>query len=241
MILEKVGGPAHTRWLRELLIGFLRGDLARAARAASDDVDPATFENILETLPAFGETGISVARFLTEEKAKPGNLLFLNEPARQITFFHRIGDQPRLIEAYNHLIRESQSDLFHQSGLEDWIPTLDTRHRLPRLFAALGEDELADGLFQAYDTALASYQWNHLAFLNDYGNYLVERGHYQRAEDFLGRLLRKSLRIDLRLIPRLYVNWGKSSDWEARSVSLHLTRGTGNPGARMVQRACREP
>ncbi len=225
MILEKVGGPAHTRWLRELLIGFLRGDLARAARAASDDVDPATFENILETLPAFGETGISVARFLTEEKAKPGNLLFLNEPARQITFFHRIGDQPRLIEAYNHLIRESQSDLFHQSGLEDWIPTLDTRHRLPRLFAALGEDELADGLFQAYDTALASYQWNHLAFLNDYGNYLVERGHYQRAEDFLGRLLRKSLRIDLRLIPRLYVNWGKSSDWEARSVSLHLTRG----------------
>lgn len=224
-VIDQIPRPRETLWFGDLISGFLRNDLDRTALAVSADADKTTFENILETLPAFGETGITVARSLIEEKAKPGDLFFLNEPARQITFFHRIGDRPRLIEVYNHLIRESRSDLFHQSGLEDWLPTLDTRHRLPALLAAIGEDELAAGLFQAYDAALASYQWNHLAFLNDYGNFLVGKGHHEKAEDFLVRVLRKSLRIDLRLIPRLYQAWGKLDEWEDRADLFHLTRG----------------
>jgi len=224
-ILDEIPKPRATLWLGDLIGGFLHDDLARVAQAVSADANADTFENILETLPAFGEKGIAVARVLIDEKAKPGNLFFLNEPARQITYFHRIGDWSRLIEVYNHLIRESQSDLFHQSGLEDWLPTLDTRHHLPALLAALGEDELAAGLFHAYDEALTSYQWNHLAFLNDYGNFLVEKGHYERAEDFLVRVLRKSLRIDLRLVPRLYQTSGQLAEWESRCARFNLTRG----------------
>jgi len=211
-LISEIPRPRDTLWFGDLMSGFLRHDLARAALAAAADADTSTFENILETLPAFGESGVAVARSLVEEKAKPGNLFFPNNPARQISFFHRIADRPRLIEVYNHLIRESQSDLFHQSGLEDWLPTIDTRYRLPVLLAELGEDELAAGLFEAYNAALASYQWNHLAFLNDYGTFLV-------------RVLRKSLRIDLRLVPRLYQAWGKLDEWESRSARLHLTSG----------------
>ena len=224
-IIHEIPRPRETLWLGDLISGFLRNDLARVAFSASADADPITFENILETLPAFGENGIDVARSLIEEKAKPGNLFFPNEPARQITFFHRIGDRARLIEVYNHLVRESQSDLFHQSGLEDWLPTLDTRHRLPTLLATLGEDELAAGLFQAYDEALTSYQWNHLAFLNDYGTFLVGKDDHEKAEAFLVRVLRKSLRIDLRLVPRLYQTWGKLDEWESHAARLHLSRG----------------
>ena len=224
-VIAEIARPPKTLWLGDLVSGYLRRDLAGAARVASADADRTTFEQILETLPAFGKEGIAIARSIVEDRATPGDLFFLNEPARQISFFHRIGDRPRLIEVYNHLIRESQSDLFHQSGLEEWLPTLDTRHRLPALLAALGETELAAGLFQAYEKALSSYQWNHLAFLNAYGNFLIEQGHYEKAELLLSRVLRKSLRIDLRLVPRLYQAWGKLDQWESLTSGFFLTRG----------------
>ncbi|NLT70458.1 MAG: hypothetical protein GXX91_07160, partial [Verrucomicrobiaceae bacterium] len=224
-LLGTLPSPPGTAWLGELVRGFLQDDLARAARIASADADRGTFEHILETLPSFGPDGIAAARSLLDEKAIRGDLLFRNEPARQVTFFHRIGDRPRLIEVHQRLALEARSDLFHQHGLEDWLPTLDTRHHLPALFAAIGETELADGLFRAYDEALPSYHWNHLAFLNGYGNFLVENGHYERADSFLQRVLRKSLRIDLRLVPRLYQAWGKAEQWEEHSPRYHLTRG----------------
>jgi hypothetical protein len=41
----------------------------------------------------------------------------------------------------------------------------------------------------------------------------------------LKRVLNKSLRIDLRLLPRLYAAWGKTAEWEPRTRDLHLTRG----------------
>lgn len=224
-LIETLPSPPDTAWFSGLIRGFLQDDLAGAARIASADADDKTVANILETLPAFGPDGITVARSLLNERAIRGDLLFLNEPARQITFFHRIADRSRLIEVHQHLVRESQSDLFHQNGLEEWLPTLDTRHHLPSLLAALGETELAEGLFRAYDEALTSYQWNHLTFLNEYGTFLIENGHYERAEHFLRRILRKSLGIDLRLVPRLYQAWGKISQWEERSSRYHLTRG----------------
>jgi hypothetical protein len=109
--------------------------------------------------------------------------------------------------------------------MEEWVPTLERRGRLPLLFAAIGERELARSLFAACDAALASYQWNHLAFLNDEAAFLIGIGAHAEAEALLKRILNKSLRIDLRLLPRLYAAWGKTAEWEPRTRDLHLTQG----------------
>ena len=123
------------------------------------------------------------------------------------------------------LLQESQSDLFHQGGLDDWFPSIDVRQKLPGLFASIGETDLAGGLFRAYDKALKSYGWNHLQFLNDYGNFLIESGQYTEAELLLKRILRKSQRVDLRLVPKLYLSWGRLEQWEERMADAFLTGG----------------
>lgn len=224
-VMEAISRPRETQWFGDLIIGFLRNRLEATAQAAYADAGAAVSGQILETLPAFGPEGIAAARAIVEASGKPGDAFFRNEPVRQLSFFNRIGDRSRLIEVHAHLVRESRSDLFHQSGLEDWLPTLDTRQRLPLLLASFGETELAAGLFQAYDRGLTSYQWNHLAFLNDYGNFLIDSGDYEKAEILLKRVLRKSLRLDLRLVPRLYQAWGRLGEWETRTRDCYLTRG----------------
>ena len=105
------------------------------------------------------------------------------------------------------------------------MPTLETRRRLPLLFATVGETELARSLFRAYDRALASYQRDHSAFLSDYATFLIETKAFPEADILLKRALQKSLHIDLRLLPRLYSAWGRTAEWEARTRDLRLTRG----------------
>jgi hypothetical protein len=226
-LLGTLRAPATNRWLHNLLVAHYRGRLEPAARALLSDLDPAAPDAlcVLETLPAFGPQGVALARALVEESALPGDAFFPNEPERQVAFFHRIGDRNRLIEVHGRLMRETRSDFFHQAGMEEWVPTLERRGRLPVLFASIGERELARSLFAACDAALATYQWNHLAFLNDRAAFLIESGAHAEAEAFLKRILNKSLRIDLRLLPRLYSAWGKTAEWEARTRDLHLTRG----------------
>jgi len=224
-IIENVSRPRDTYWLGELIIGFLQNRLDAAAHSVYADNDLKVSEEILETLPAFGPPGIETARAIIEASGKPGNDFFRNAPERQISFFHRIGDRPRLIEVHDQLVRESFSDLFHQSGLDDWFPTLDVRRRLPLLFASLGENELAGSLFRAYDQALATYQWNHLSFLNDYIAFLIDSGDFPAAEKLLKEVLPKSLRIDLRLVPRLYQALGQLDRWEELTKDCQLTRG----------------
>lgn len=224
-ILGKVTRPRETLWIGELIIGFLRNRLGAAASSAYADSDQKTAEEILETLPAFGPAGIEAARAIVGESGKPGTDFFRNEPERQISFFHRIGDRTRLIEVHTQLVRESGSDLFHQSGLDDWFPTLDVRGKLPLLFASLGEKELATSLFRTYDRSLATYQWNHLTFLNDHLDFLIGSGDYLQAEKLLKEVLRKSLRIDLRLVPRLYHAQGQLDRWEEKTRECLLTRG----------------
>lgn len=219
--------PADRRWLPDLIVASFRGRLAAQARGGFADLSPRSPEalRLLETLPAFGPDGIAAARELVEATRLPGDAFFPHQPQRQIAFFHRLGDRDRLVEVHSALVREAGSDFFHQSGLEDWVPTLDNRRRIPLLFAAAGETGLARSLFRAYDQTLASYQWNHLGFLNDYATFLIDTGAYPEAETLLKRVLQKSLRLDLRLLPRLYAAWGKTGEWETRTRDLHLTRG----------------
>jgi hypothetical protein len=219
--------PADRRWLPDLLAASFRGQLEPAAHQALADLDPHSPKALclLETLPAFGPTGMTLARTLVDESQRPGDAFFPHQPERQIAFFHRLGDRERLIEAHSALVREAGSDFFHQSGLEEWVPTLDNRRRVPLLFAAAGETGLARSLFQSYERTLASYQWNHLGFLNDYATFLIESRAYPEAENLLRRVLQKSLRVDLRLVPRLYAAWGKTAEWETRTRDLFLTRG----------------
>jgi thioredoxin-like negative regulator of GroEL len=226
-LLGRIHAPAPNRWLHDLLAAHYRNRLAPVARALLSDLDPAAPDalRVLETLPAFGPEGVALARALVEESALPGDAFFPNEPERQVAFFHRIADRNRLIEVHGRLVRETHSDFFHQAGMEEWVPTLERRGRLPLLFAAIGERELARSLFAACDAALASYQWNHLAFLNDEAAFLIGIGAHAEAEALLKRILNKSLRIDLRLLPRLYAAWGKTAEWEPRTRDLHLTQG----------------
>lgn len=224
-VIETTARPRDTLWFGDLVIGFLRNRLEAVAQAAFADAGEVVSEQILETLPAFGPEGIAAARHLVEASGKTGDVFFPNEPVRQVTFFHRISDRSRLIEVHAHLVQESHSDLFHQSGLEDWLPNLDVRQRLPALLASFGETELAASLFHAYDKSLSTYDSNHLGFLNDYGTFLIEAGKYEEAEALLKKVLRKSLRVDLRLVPRLYQAWGKLGEWEARTRDADLTRG----------------
>ncbi len=224
-IIENVNRPERISWLGDLIVGFLRNRLDSAAHAIYADADVNICEGVLETLPAFGPEGVAAARSLVEASGNPGTDFFRNSPERQIAFFHRIGDRPRLIEVHQQLVRESRSDLFHQNGLDDWYPTLDIRRGLPRLLASLGEKELAAGLFRCYDSSLASYQWNHLSFLNDFISFLIETGEHAQAETLLKRVLQKSLRIDLRLLPRLYEAMGRLDQWEELTRDLQLTRG----------------
>ncbi|MCB1203710.1 MAG: hypothetical protein KDN18_05585 [Verrucomicrobiae bacterium] len=225
--LDAVAPTRASRWLRDLLAAHFRGDLNRAAALAFADLPPGSSEaaQLLETLPAFGDSGLAAARKQVGNSGLPGDRFFPNEPERQIAFFHRIGDRPRLIEVHTALIREAASDFFHQSGLEDWVPCLDRRGRVPLLFEAAGETDLARRLFETYDHTVVSYQWNHLGFLNDHIAFLLHAGDFESAESILKRVLSKSLRIDLRLLPRLYAAWNKEGEWETRTRDLLLTRG----------------
>ena len=217
--------PGETRWLGDILRGFLQGRLSVSACRVFADADRSFSDQILETLPSFGADGIEAARIIVEESGRSGVAFFPTQPERQISFFHRIGDRSRLIEVQVRLLQESQSDLFHQGGLDDWFPSIDVRQKLPGLFASIGETDLAGGLFRAYDKALKSYGWNHLQFLNDYGNFLIESGQYTEAELLLKRILRKSQRVDLRLVPKLYLSWGRLEQWEERMADAFLTGG----------------
>lgn len=224
-ILHRIEGRSECREFAELVSSFLEGRLRPAAFAYAADCDENTLNHFLWILPAFGSEGREIAQRLVEESGRSGSDFFRTEPQRQITFFHRIGDRDRLIEIYTHLVEESRSDLFRQSGLDAWVPTLDTRYPIPALFASLGEEDLAAGLFEAYDQVLTSYRWNHLAFLNDYGSFLIQNGDFEKAEMLLKKILRKSLRVDLRLVPRLYQAWGRLDQWESRMAEVDLTRG----------------
>lgn len=223
--LESASCTRESGLLRDLLLAHLRGRLATQVRSALADAARGEGDEILELLPAFGETGVKVARESVEADARPGTSYFPGSPERQIAFFHRIGDRIRLLEVHSERIREAGSDIFHQSGLEDWQPTLASRRHLPALFAAAGEPALARSLYRAYDDAIASYHWPHVAFLNDYADFLIRNGAFEDAEVLLHRVLRKSLRIDLRLLPRLYGAWGRLDEWEARTRPLELTTG----------------
>jgi lipopolysaccharide biosynthesis regulator YciM len=225
--LAPLPSPEGRHWLAELLHAHAKGRLGPGVRALLADLpgDDDSRDPILETLPALGSEGVALALALVEESGLPGTAFLRNEPERQVAFFHRLGDRPRLAEVHAALVRESGSDLFHQSGLEDWVPTLAKRRRLPTLLAALGEADLARSLFLAYDRSIAAYQWNHAAFLNDYAAFLVESGAWEEAESLLRRVLRKSLRLDLRALPRLYAAWGKEQEWPERLRTFHLSRG----------------
>lgn len=224
-IIENINLPGSTAWLGDLIIGFLRNRLDPSAHAVYADAGSNAQEKILETLPAFGPEGIEAARILVDASGKPGTSFFRNAPERQISFFNRIGDRPRLIEVHGQLIRESRSDLFHQSGLDDWFPTLDSRRRLPPFLASLGEAELAANLFRAYDRSLASYEWNHVSFLDDYIGFLIDSREYAQAEKILKKVLQKSLQIDLRAVPRLYQALGRLDRWEDMMKDCQLARG----------------
>lgn len=154
----------------------------------------------------------------------PGTAFFLHEPFRQVRFFSLV-DRLRLIEVHEALMNEAEGDLFREYGVDRWFPTLATRHRLPVLLSELGETDLAGRLFDRYHDSIVRYGWVHREFLENYIDFLISEGDYIQAENTLKSILQKSIRIDLRLLPRLYAEWGILDEWGSRTRDLHLSAG----------------
>lgn len=224
-LLAEITAPVTSAWFHSLLRASLENRVEPEARALISDADPKIREQILETLPSFGEAGVTVSRALVEESSLPGTRCFSHQPVRQIAFFERIGDRSRLLEIHETLMREARSDLFHQGGLDKWFPTLTTRYEMPRLFAELGEQDLAARLFDRYHETLGPYRWNHEPFLEDYVRFLLAEEDFGRAETILKNAFQKSIRLDLRLLLELYAAWGKLDEWESRTADLFLSEG----------------
>lgn len=221
-VMDRAATNRESRWLADLVIAFARDNLEGTARAAyADNPD----DRILETLSFFGEDGQQIAAAIIDETARTGTDFFRNEPERQLAFFHRIGDRPRLLEVHEMLMREADSDLFHQHGLEDWYPTLFTRRPNPVKLAELGETELAASLFRRYRETLTNFQWHDQPFLEDYAEFLIASGSYDEAEGLLKKVFQKTIGVDLRLLMQLYAEWGKLDQWEERVGDMFLTEG----------------
>ncbi|MEX2577518.1 MAG: tetratricopeptide repeat protein [Verrucomicrobiales bacterium] len=224
-VLKSTAADPGSKWLADLAAGFAEGRLEAVAASTYADGDREQRENLLETLCAFGEEGERIAAEIVDDSRLPGVSFFPHDPRRQLMFFHRIGDRPRLIEVHTSLLREADSDLFHQHGLEDWFPTLSTRRTIPRLLASLGETDLAGRLFRRYHETLSDYQWNDQRFLDDFAEFLIETEAFREAESLLAKVFQKSIRVDLRLLMRLYAAWGKLDEWEERVDALFLSSG----------------
>ena len=224
-VLHSLSAPPKSNWFRDLLTAALRDELEETATTLLSDAGPETAAKILETLPSFGPDGIAAAKSFVSASAKPGVDFFRHQPVRQVTFFHRIGDRERLLEVHQLLMRQAESDIFHQTGLDDWYPTLTTRQELPRLFAEMEEHDLALRLFRRYHEGITSYRWNHQLFLERFVRFLIEKKEFAEAETILKRAFRKSIRVDLRLLPELYAAWGKIDEWEPRTRNLYLSEG----------------
>ncbi|MEM7600960.1 MAG: hypothetical protein AAF357_06045, partial [Verrucomicrobiota bacterium] len=225
-LFDRVPHSDDSEWLRQLLSAHFANDLETVAlNLLSDSGVGEIHDQILETLPAFGAAGVEAASNWVDASARSGTEFFLHQPVRQIVFFHRIADHERLREVHQTLMREARSDLFHQTGLDPWFPTLTTRYRLPQLLAQLGERDLASRLFARYHDFPGSYLWNHQAFLEDYLTFLIDESEFERAESILKRVLQKTIRVDLRLAIKLYAKWGKLDHWEDRLSDVSLSSG----------------
>jgi len=224
-VLGEARAPEEIAWLPELLLASLEGRMERSARALVADAPPSLVEQILETLPSFGPEGAALCRTLLDESGRPGTLFFPQQPERQISLFHRAGDRVRLLEVHARLMREARSDLFRSHGMEPWYPTLANRQRLPGAFAGLGETDLAMRLYDRYHRGISRYAWIHQPFLEDYLSFLIAEGRFSEAEGILIPALHKSLRLDLRLLVRLYSAWGRLDEWEERTRELALSVG----------------
>lgn len=224
-LLENTPVPEKAEWLQRLVVAWNRNSLESAAGELLAQADRRERERILYTLTAFGDTGISTARQFVKASTFPGSYYFPNDPEQQVLFFHQIGDRPRLLEVHHRLMQEADSDIFRQIGLSTEFATLASRRQLPTLFHDLGETDLASRLFRRYHDQLTSYRWDHRLFLEDYATHLIKTRQFDEAETLLHRIFQKSLSVDLRLLMRLYADWGKLDSWEDRTVELRLTSG----------------
>tara|TARA_B100000925_G_scaffold79845_2_gene56629 strand:+ start:6969 stop:13109 length:6141 start_codon:yes stop_codon:yes gene_type:complete len=224
-LLENTPIPEKAKWLQRLFIAWNRNSLESAAGELLAQTNRRERERILHTLTAFGDTGISTAKQFVKTSAFPGSYYFPDDPEQQVLFFHRIGDRPRLLEVHHRLMQEAKSDIFRQTGLSTEFATLISRRQIPTLFHDLGETDLASRLFRRYHDQLTSYRWDHRLFLEDYAAHLIKTRQFEEAETLLHQIFQKSLSIDLRLLMRLYAEWGKLDSWEDRTVDLRLTSG----------------
>ncbi|MAS96025.1 MAG: hypothetical protein CMO55_22710 [Verrucomicrobiales bacterium] len=224
-VLNESSPNAETMWLQKLVSGYLNDSFDEDSKSAYLASTSEQQLQILETLPFFGEIGIQIAKGIVETSSLPGTEFFRNEPRRQLSFFTRIEDRARIFEVVDILHQESKSDIFHQYGLDSWYPTLSNRTPLPRLLSNLGETSLAANLFEQYHKQITRYEWNHQPFLDDYIAFLIETGQYDRADSVLRKALRKSIRVDLRLLMEMYRESGHLDEWEELSAGYFLTAG----------------
>ncbi|MEM7699031.1 MAG: hypothetical protein AAF236_11560, partial [Verrucomicrobiota bacterium] len=218
---------SSSTWLRSLVFGAAKQDFDPFVGEYLDPeiLDSATRDSRLEALASAGEAGRLAAAKWVEESRISGRHFFRGAPARQIDFFHRINDRSRLLEIHTELIRESQSDLFHQINLETHYATLATRFRLPDHFEAVGEPELAGALYEAYNGSVVRYDWSHETFLERMVAHLIRQQEFEEAERRLIELSPKIIGVDRRLWVELYDAAGWLDQWESRTRAANFSTG----------------
>ncbi len=225
-VIAETPTPPQITWLRDLLLASLRGEMATtAASLLADSKSAEQREQILETLPSFGEEGIAAARSYVGSASLRGTQLFAHEPFRQILFFHAIGERNHLLEVHQQLMQEAESDLFHQTGLDLWFPTLTSRYRVPLLLAEIGESDLALRLYRRYHEDMNRYRWHHKEFLESYLAFLIDQNQFEEGQEIAERVFAKSLRVDLRLLVRLHDRMEVEEPKEAWISRFGLSEG----------------
>lgn len=214
--------PESARWFFDLLCAAVTDDLSRTTRRLASDLDESRHLQLWEWLPCFGEEGRRLASDMIADSGRPGFAFFPENPRRAMALFHEIGDRARLLECHEVLMAEATADSFHQYNLAERIPSLVSRQSLPRWLHEMGETDLAARLFRRYDEAIASYRWNHVAFVNDYLAFLVETGAFAEADRLLETTCRKSLPIDLRNLVRMFEAREKLDQAQVRARDLGL-------------------
>lgn len=214
--------PESARWFFDLLCAAVSDDLSRTTQRLASDLDEYGRLRLWEWLPCFGEEGRRLALEMIADSGRPGFAFFPENPRRAMALFHEIGDWARLLECHEVLMAEATADSFHQYNLAERIPSLVSRQSLPRWLHEIGETDLAARLFRRYDESIASYRWNHVAFVNDYLAFLVETGAFAEADRLLEATCRKSLPIDLRNFVQLFQDRGKLDEAEVRASNLGL-------------------
>ncbi|MCB1231436.1 MAG: tetratricopeptide repeat protein [Verrucomicrobiae bacterium] len=215
----------RTRLAAGLARAWLSEELATFDPAAAG-LTPGERDLAIESLPALGDAGKSLAAELLEVRSGPVATLCEGDVERQIRLFGELNDRVRAAEVSSRLLMESETDGFQQFSVRRRASSaFAERWPLPAQFAEAGFPDLAAALFAHYHDSIRRLTWEHQEFLSDYAHFLIDRREYAKAERVLIPAFQKSIGAEPELLISLYRAWGRLDEMAGRVRRFDLTAG----------------